>query len=36
LLFRGLNHVPVASEAASLESAASSFVSREVEDVNRS
>jgi lipopolysaccharide/colanic/teichoic acid biosynthesis glycosyltransferase len=36
LLFRGLNHVPITGEAASLESRTSSLVSREVADVNRS
>ena len=36
LLFRGLNHVPVTSEAVSPESKPSSFVNREVVDVNRS
>jgi lipopolysaccharide/colanic/teichoic acid biosynthesis glycosyltransferase len=36
LLVRGLNHVPVTAEPASLESRASSLVSREVTDANRS
>jgi len=36
LLFRGLNQVPVTSDAASVEKGADDFVTQEVADVNRS